>query len=136
LADQSARIDPIRPRLRWQALSAEDVEQLERAFCARRSTSAFASNSGARSTRWNAAAAASDRASQVARLPESVVRAALQTALTAPLLAARDPRCDVVLDGSVCHLGNEQSLSRPACALPPGGPPYGGRRPPRSSAAT
>ena len=48
-----------------------------------------------------------DRASQVARLPQDVVRAALQTAPTAPLLAARDPRCDIRLDGSACHLSND-----------------------------
>ena len=48
-----------------------------------------------------------DRASQVARLPEDVVRAALQAAPKAPLLAARDPRCDIVLDGSACHLSND-----------------------------
>ena len=48
-----------------------------------------------------------DRASQVARMPEGVVRAALQAAPKAPLLAARDPRCDIVLDGSACHLSND-----------------------------
>ena len=48
-----------------------------------------------------------DRASQVARMPQDVVRAALQTAPTAPLLAARDPRCDIRLDGSACHLSND-----------------------------
>ena len=48
-----------------------------------------------------------DRATQTARLSEDVVRAALQAAPKAPLLAARDPRCDIVLDGSACHLSND-----------------------------
>jgi trimethylamine--corrinoid protein Co-methyltransferase len=48
-----------------------------------------------------------DRAARTARLPETVVRTALAAAPQAPLLAARDPRCDLVLDGSACHLSND-----------------------------
>ena len=48
-----------------------------------------------------------DRAVQTARLPGGVVRAALQTAPKAPLLAARDPECDLVLDGRSCYLSND-----------------------------
>ena len=48
-----------------------------------------------------------DRVAQVARLPEDVVRAALRAAPKAPLLAARDPRCDLVLDGRRCYLSND-----------------------------
>ncbi|MCX6362673.1 MAG: trimethylamine methyltransferase family protein [Actinobacteria bacterium] len=44
---------------------------------------------------------------QVARLPEAVVWAALRAAPQAPLLAARDPECDLVLDGSRCYLSND-----------------------------
>ena len=40
-------------------------------------------------------------------MPEAVVRAALQAAPKAPLLAARDPRCDLVLDGRRCYLSND-----------------------------
>jgi trimethylamine--corrinoid protein Co-methyltransferase len=48
-----------------------------------------------------------DRTSHVAHLPEAVVRAALEEAPKAPLLAARDPRCDIVLDGRLGYLSND-----------------------------
>ena len=107
MADAALRIDPIRPRLRWDVLSATDVERLEAGilqtlaevgvrFPLERALDAL-ERGGCRV----------DRASQVARLPESVVRAALQGAPKAPLLAARDPRCDIVLDGVACHLSND-----------------------------
>ena len=107
MADAALRIDPIRPRLRWDVLSATDVERLEAGilqtlaevgvrFPLERALDAL-ERGGCRV----------DRASQVARLPESVVWAALQAAPKAPLLAARDPRCDIVLDGAACHLSND-----------------------------
>jgi trimethylamine--corrinoid protein Co-methyltransferase len=107
MADQTVRIDPIRPRLRWRVLSPDDVERLEQAimrtlaevgvrFPLERALDAL-EGGGCRV----------DRASQVARLPEQVVRAALQAAPRAPLLAARDARCDIVLDGSACYLSND-----------------------------
>jgi trimethylamine--corrinoid protein Co-methyltransferase len=107
VTEVTARIDPIRPRLRWQVLSPTETERLEQAilwtlaevgvrFPLERAVDAL-ERGGCRV----------DRASQVARLPEDVVRAALQTAPKAPLLAARDPDCDIVLDGSACHLSND-----------------------------
>jgi len=101
------RIDPIRPRLHWDVLSAADVRRLEAAifetlaevgvrFPLERALDVL-ERGGCRV----------DRASQVARMSEEVVRAALQAAPGAPLLAARDPRCDIVLDGSACHLSND-----------------------------
>jgi len=107
MADAALRIDPIRPRLRWRALSDADLERLEAAiletlaevgvrFPLERALDAL-ERGGCRV----------DRASQVARLPRDVVRATLATAPKAPLLAARDPRCDLVLDGSCCYLSND-----------------------------
>jgi trimethylamine--corrinoid protein Co-methyltransferase len=107
MAEATARIDPIRPRLRWDVLSAADVERLEDAiyhtlaevgvrFPLERALDVL-ERGGCRV----------DRASRVARLPEDVVRAALRAAPEAPLLAGRDPRCDIVLDGSACHLSND-----------------------------
>ena len=107
MTEGPARIDPIRPRLRWRVLSAADVERLEAAifetlaevgvrFPLERALDALERGGGR-----------VDRAAQVARLPEQVVRAALRAAPGAPLLAARDPRCDIVLDGSACHLSND-----------------------------
>lgn len=48
-----------------------------------------------------------DRTAQVARIPEGVARAALKAAPEAPLLAARDPACDLVLDGGRSYLSND-----------------------------
>ncbi len=102
-----ARTDPIQPRLRWAVLGEADLERLEEAilwtlaevgvrFPLARALDALEEN-GCRV----------DRATQVALLPREVVRAALALAPKAPLLAARDPRCDIVLDGSACHLSND-----------------------------
>jgi trimethylamine--corrinoid protein Co-methyltransferase len=107
MADATRRIDPIRPRLRWRVLTDADLERLEAAifetlaevgvrFPLERALDAL-ERGGCRV----------DRASQVARMPQEVVRAALKAAPTAPLLAARDPRCDIRLDGSACHLSND-----------------------------
>jgi trimethylamine--corrinoid protein Co-methyltransferase len=107
MTDRALRIDPIRPRLRWQALTPDDVARLEQAilrtlaevgvrFPLERALDAL-ERGGCRV----------DRASQVAHLPEDVVRAALRAAPVPPLLAARDPRCDIVLDGTACHLSND-----------------------------
>jgi trimethylamine--corrinoid protein Co-methyltransferase len=107
MAEAAARVDPIRPRLRWDVLGSADIERLEDAiyrtlaevgvrFPLERALDVL-ERGGCRV----------DRTSQVALLPEEVVRAALQTAPKAPLLAARDSRCDIVLDGSACHLSND-----------------------------
>lgn len=102
-----ARIDPIRPRLRWQVLDGADVERLEAAvfrtlaevgvrFPLERALDVL-EGGGCRI----------DRAGQLARMPEGVVRAALEAAPATPLLAARDPRCDLTLDGRNCYLSND-----------------------------
>jgi trimethylamine--corrinoid protein Co-methyltransferase len=107
MAEQTVRIDPIRPRLQWRVLTDADVERLESAiyetlagvgvhFPLERALDAL-ERGGCRV----------DRATRVARMPDEGVRAALQAAPGAPLLAARDPRCDIVLDGSACHLSND-----------------------------
>ncbi|HEY6553783.1 MAG TPA: trimethylamine methyltransferase family protein, partial [Vicinamibacteria bacterium] len=74
------RIDPIRPRLRWRVLGETDVERLEQAilwtlaevgvrFPLERALDAL-QRGGCRV----------DRASRIARLPQDVVRAALEAA--------------------------------------------------------
>ena len=101
------RIDPIRPRLRWRVLSDADVERLDAAIIE------VLGDVGVRFPLARALDALErggcrvDRTSRVARLPEAVVRAAVQAAPKAPLLAARDPRCDLVLDGTRCYLSND-----------------------------
>jgi trimethylamine--corrinoid protein Co-methyltransferase len=107
MAEAAARIGPIRPRLRWNVLSAADVERLQDAIYA------TLADVGVRFPLERAldvlerGGCRVDRASQVALMPTEVVQAALQAAPKAPLLAARDSRCDIVLDGSACHLSND-----------------------------
>jgi trimethylamine---corrinoid protein Co-methyltransferase len=107
MAGEERRVDPIRPRLSWRVLSDVDLERLEGAiletlvevgvrFPLERALDVL-ERGGCRV----------DRASQVARMPQQVVRAALAAAPKAPVLAARDPRRDLVLDGSACHLSND-----------------------------
>ena len=106
-AGDGGRIDPIEPRLRWQVLTADDVQRLDSGimqtlaevgvrFPLERALDAM-ERGGCRV----------DRATQIARLPEAVVRAALPAAPKAPILAARDPRCDLVLDGRRSYLSND-----------------------------
>jgi trimethylamine--corrinoid protein Co-methyltransferase len=107
MADATRRIDPIRPRLGCRVLTDADLERLEAAVLE------TLEEVGVRFPLEHALDALDrggcrvDRASQVARMPQDVVRAALQTAPKAPLLAARDPRCDIALDGTACHLSND-----------------------------
>ena len=101
------RIRPIEPRLRWDVLSASDVERLEAAIMD------VLADLGVRFPLDEAldvlerGGCAVDRAARLARIPEGVVRAALMAAPQAPLLAARDPRCDLTLDGAHCYLSND-----------------------------
>lgn len=102
-----SRIDPIEARLHWDALSRADVERLDAAIME------VLAEVGVRFPLARALDALErggcrvDRASQIARLPEPVVRAALGAAPRAPLLAARDPECDLVLDGRRSYLSND-----------------------------
>ena len=107
MAEAAARIDPIRPRLRWDVLGAVDVERLEDAIYRTLAEVGVRFPLARALDVLERGGCRVDRASQVALLPEAVVRAALQTAPKAPLLAAREPRCDIVLDGSACHLSND-----------------------------
>ena len=105
--ERTRRIEPIEPRLRWRVLTDADVEALDAAIVR------TLAEVGVRFPLERALDALErggcpvDRASQVAHIPEPVLRAALAAAPEAPLLAARDPRCDIVLDGSACHLSND-----------------------------
>jgi len=101
------RIAPITPRVRWRVLSDADITRLDAAIVE------VLEDAGVRFPLERALDALErggcrvDRASQIARLPEHIVRAALAAAPKAPVLAARDPRCDLVLDGSSCYLSND-----------------------------
>jgi trimethylamine--corrinoid protein Co-methyltransferase len=101
------RIDPVEGRLRWDVLSRADIDRMDAAVME------VLAEVGVRFPLARALDALErggcrvDRAAQVARLPEPVVRAALKAAPRAPLLAARDPQCDLVLDGRRCYLSND-----------------------------
>jgi len=53
--------------------------------------------------------AAVDRTSQIARLPRGLVEAALASAPSEFILCAREPACDLLLDGRHCYLSNDAS---------------------------
>jgi len=101
------RIDPIRPRLRWRVLSDADIERIDAAIMEVLSGVGVRFPLGRALDVLERGGCRVDRTSQTARLPETVVRAALTAAPKAPLLAARDPRCDLVLDGARCYLSND-----------------------------
>jgi trimethylamine--corrinoid protein Co-methyltransferase len=107
MAETPARIDPIRPRLRWRVLSDADLERLEAAVLETLEEVGVSFPLARALDALEFGGCRVDRTTKVARLPEPVVREALQAAPGRPLLAARDPRCDVVLDGSACHLSND-----------------------------
>jgi len=97
----------MRPRLRWDVLGATDIERFEDAIYRTLAEVGVRFPLARALDVLERGGCRVDRASQVALLPEDVVRAALQAAPKAPLLAARDPRCDIVLDGTACHLSND-----------------------------
>jgi trimethylamine--corrinoid protein Co-methyltransferase len=102
-----ARVDPITPRLRWEVLAPTDAERLEAAVLETLAEVGVRFPLECALDALERSGCRVDRAAQVARMPGEVVRAALRTAPKAPLLAARDPRCDLVLDGSACYLSND-----------------------------
>jgi trimethylamine--corrinoid protein Co-methyltransferase len=107
MADATRRIDPIRPRLSWRVLSQADLERLQAAILETLAEVGVRFPLGRALDALERGGCRVDRVSQVARMPQDVVGAALQAAPTAPLLAARDPRCDIRLDGTACHLSND-----------------------------
>ena len=101
------RIDPIRPRLRWDVVAAQDVERIDAAIMEILADVGVRFPLGRALDALERGGCRVDRAARTACLPETVVRAALAAAPRAPLLAAREPRCDLVLNGSACHLSND-----------------------------
>lgn len=101
------RTDPIKPRRRWTVLSESDLERLEDAILWTLEEVGVRFPLARALDVLEERGCRVDRTAQVALLPRDIVRAALASAPKAPLLAARDPRCDIVLDGSACHLSND-----------------------------
>jgi len=101
------RIDPIRLRVRRRVLSDADIERIDVAIMEVLSDVGVRFPLGRALDALERGGCRVDRVAQTARLPEAVVRAALRAAPEAPLLAARDPRCDLVLDGRSCYLSND-----------------------------
>ena len=103
------RISPIAPQLRWDVLSAMDLERIHDGtlrvleevgvrFPSERALDVLEAN-GCRV----------DRAAGSARLPRAVVAEAVGRAPKHYVLAARDPECDLLLDGRHCYLSNDAS---------------------------
>ena len=104
---ETQRIDPIRARLRWRVLSDVDIERMDAAVMEVLGDVGVRFPLGRALDALERGGCRVDRAARTARLPEALVRAALRAAPKAPLLAARDPRCDLVLDGRNCYLSND-----------------------------
>jgi trimethylamine--corrinoid protein Co-methyltransferase len=107
VAETSGRIAPIPCRRRWRVLADEDVGRLEDGVMRTLAEVGVRFPLARALDVLERGGCRVDRTSQVAHLPEAVVRAALEAAPKAPLLAARDPRCDVVLDGRHSYLSND-----------------------------
>lgn len=101
------RIAPIPVRRRWRVLADADVERLDAGVMDVLAKTGVRFPLPAALDALAAGGCRVDRATSIARMPEAVVRAALLAAPKAPRLAARDPACDLVLDGSRSHLSND-----------------------------
>jgi len=105
----SPRIEPIAPRLRWDALSSSDVERIHEA------TLEILEDVGVRFPSARALdilernGCAVDRRSEVVRLPRAIVMEAVARVPEQYVLAGRDPACDLVIDRAHCYLSNDGS---------------------------
>ena len=103
------RIVPIAPARRWEVLPAPDLDRLREAVFT------VLADVGARFPLPRALdvlaahGAAVDRGHEIARLPRPLVEAALAAAPRDITLCARDPACDLPLDGRHCYLSNDAS---------------------------
>jgi len=105
----TSRINPIAPRLRWDALAPNDIERIHEA------TLEILEDTGIRFPSAKAldilarGGCLVDRATEVAKFPRKVVAEAVALAPREYVLAGRDPACDMVIDGKHCYLSNDGS---------------------------
>jgi trimethylamine--corrinoid protein Co-methyltransferase len=105
----SPRINPIAPRLRWDVLSPAEIEQIHEA------TLEVFAEVGIRFPSEKAldvlerGGCLVDRATRIVKLSRKVVMDAVASAPKEYVLAARDPECDMVIDGRHCYLSNDGS---------------------------
>jgi len=103
------RIAPIVPARRWEVLSPADLDRLREAVFT------VLAEVGSRFPLpraldvLEAHGAAVDRGRETARLPRPLVEAALAAAPRDVTLCAREPACDLPLDGRHCYLSNDAS---------------------------
>lgn len=105
----TSRINPIVPRLRWEVLSASELERIHEATLEVLETVGvrFPSTRALDVLEQNGCRI--DRAAQIAVLPRAIVMEAVSRAPHAYLLAGRDPACDLLIDGEHCYLSNDGS---------------------------
>ena len=105
----TTRINPIAPRLKWDVLSPGELERIHEA------TLEIMEDVGIRFPSDRALAVLEengcevDRATQVAKLPRTVVMEAVSQAPKEYVLAGRDPAADMLIDGKHCYLSNDGS---------------------------
>lgn len=105
----SSRINPITPRLGWEALSSGDLERIHEATLHVLETTGvrFPSDKALDVLERNGCRV--DRGTAVARLPRAVVMEAVSRVPDSYVLAGRDPACDLVIDRRHCYLSNDGS---------------------------
>ena len=107
--EAASRIEPIAPARRWEVLSPVELDRL------REVVFAVLADVGVRFPLPRAldvlaaGGALVDRSREVARLPRPLVEQALAAAPGEFALCARDPACDLPLDGRHCYLSNDAS---------------------------
>ena len=104
-----SRIAPIAPARRWEVLSAADLDRLREAVFSVIADVGVRFPLARALDVLEAHGATVDRGREVARLPRPLVEAALAAAPRDLTLCARDPACDLPLDGRHCYLSNDAS---------------------------
>ena len=105
----SPRITPITPRLKWDVLSAGEVERIHEATLEILGDVGIHFPSAKALDILEQGGCRVDRVAQRARLPRGVVMEAVAAAPREYALAGRDPECDMLIDGAHCYLSNDGS---------------------------
>jgi trimethylamine--corrinoid protein Co-methyltransferase len=105
----TSRINPIAPRLTWDVLSATDLERIHEATLEILEEVGIRFPSGKALDALERNGCEVDRATQIAKLPPTIVLDAVARAPKEYLLAGRDPATDMLIDGRHCYLSNDGS---------------------------
>ncbi len=100
-------IKPIKPKLRLEFLSKEDILRIHEAALKVMQETGVRFPSSKALDIFEANGCEVNRETQVVKIPPSVVERALKTAPSTYTLAARDPANDLPLDGEHCYLSTD-----------------------------